>query len=449
MAFIEFPKGFVWGTATSAYQIEGAWQEDGKSENIWDHFSHKPGRVKNNDTGDVACDHYHRWEQDLNLMRDLGVSGYRFSLSWSRIVPDGTGKVNQKGLDFYSRLVDKLLSNGIQPNITLYHWDLPQVLQDKGGWVIRDSVQWFRDYAEVVLKQLGDRVPMWSTINEPWVVAFHGYYTGVMAPGRQDFSQAMQVTHHLLTAHAQAVQTFRTLACPGKIGLVFNVTHTIPASDQEKDIQAAKRKWDCVNGLFMEPLSCGTYPAELIEWIGDSAPKVEAGDLEIIKGSYDYWGINYYASEIASYHQNGGILKVNSAPISSSPMAKTAMGWGIYPDGFVALLNSVKEKYNNPEVYITENGTAMPDVIGADGQIHDRDRIIYLREHLLALKQAMDSGCRVKGYYLWSLLDNFEWAEGFEPRFGIVHVDFNTLMRTPKDSFRWYAEVIRANGLWE
>lgn len=449
MAFIEFPKDFTWGVATSAYQIEGAWQEDGKTANIWDTFSHKPGRVKNNHNGDVACDHYHRWQEDVQTLKNLGVNSYRFSLSWARILPQGTGKVNRRGMDFYNRLVDRLLESGIQPNITLYHWDLPQILQDQGGWLSPDSIRWFSEYAEVVFKQLGDRVPMWSTINEPWVVAFHGYHTGVMAPGRQDFSQAMQVTHHLLTAHAQAVLTFRSLACPGKIGLVFNVTHVEPASNQQQDILAAQRQWDYINGLFMQPLAMGSYPQALMDWIGDSAPLVAKGELAAIQGSYDYWGINYYLSETVSYHQNGGILKLASSPLSASPFGRTAMGWGIYPDGLAGILNAVKEKYDNPEVFITENGTAMPDRLLPDGSIHDRDRIIYLREHLLGLRKAVDAGANISGYYLWSLLDNFEWAEGFDPRFGIVRVDFKTQERTPKASYRWYQDVIRSNGLWE
>ena len=311
MALISFPKDFLWGTATSSYQIEGAWKEDGKSENIWDRYSHKPGNVLNNDTGDIACDHYHRWEEDLKLIRDLGANTYRFSLSWSRILPEGTGKVNQKGLDFYSRIVDRLLEYNIQPNISLYHWDLPQALQDRGGWAVRDSVQWFSDYAEIAFKQLGDRVPMWSTMNEPWVVAFLGNYHGVMAPGYQNFAQAMQVTHHLLVAHANAVQKFRMLGMAGKIGIVLNVSPHLPASEKEEDILATQRIDQSLNHIFMRPLFKGEYPAEFMNWIGDNAPKMEAGDLKIIQNSCDWLGFNYYSTNTVNYNQNGGLLKAS------------------------------------------------------------------------------------------------------------------------------------------
>jgi beta-glucosidase len=449
MGFVGFPENFLWGVATSSYQIEGAWQTDGKGESIWDRFSHTPGKVKHNHHGDVGCDHYHRWEEDVELLKDLGVNTYRFSISWPRILPDGTGRVNQKGLDFYAKLIDRLRKYNIQPNITLYHWDLPQALQARGGWAVRESVQWFTDYAEIVFKQLGDRVPLWATINEPWVAAVHGYGNGNMAPGYQDFKTSMQAAHHLLVAHANAVQVFRMLACPGKIGIVLNVSHTLPASDSTEDAQANRRYWDYLNGLYLDPIIKGNYPSGLMAWLGESAPQIEASDLTIAKGSADFIGLNYYATEQVAYCPTGGILKLMTNSYSSSPFHKTAMGWGIHPDGLLALLKVMKEEYGNPLVYITENGTAMQDKVLHDGQVIDRDRISYIREHLLMTAEAVRRGVNVHGYYYWSFLDNFEWAYGYEPRFGLVRIDYSSLQRFPRRSYYWYQDVIRANGVWE
>lgn len=449
MALIQFPKGFLWGTATSSFQIEGAWNEDGKGESIWDRYSHTPGQVLHNDNGDVACDHYHRWEEDLRLVRDLGANTYRFSISWPRILPEGTGQVNQKGLDFYSRLVDRLLEYNIQPNVTLYHWDLPQALDDRGGWLARDSVQWFSDYAEVVFKHLGDRVPMWATINEPWVIAFLGYAFGNMAPGYQDQTKGYQVAHHLLTAHANAVQKFKMLGCPGKIGIVLNNSHHLPASEREEDVQAARRMDDHLNHLFYKPLFDGEYPPALMDWLGRSAPQVEAGDLSLIKNSADFVGINYYSSNVICYNQDGGLLKTGRSPISSQMFGHTAIHWGIYPEGLTRFLLEVKDKYRNPEIYITENGAAVDDHADANGFVLDRGRIAYIRAHLLAVRDAIDLGANVKGYYIWSMMDNFEWASGYSPRFGIVRVDYPTQRRTPKASYHWFKEVASTNGLWE
>jgi beta-glucosidase len=449
MAFVAFPKDFLWGTATSSYQIEGGWQADGKGESIWDRFSHTPGMVLHDDNGDIACDHYHRWEEDLRLIKDLGANTYRFSLSWPRILPNGTGQVNQKGLDFYARIIDRLLEYGIQPNVTLYHWDLPQALEDRGGWVARESVQWFSDYAEVVFKHLGDRVPLWATLNEPWVTAFRGYSDAGLAPGYQDFSKGMQATHHLLTAHAHAVQIFHSLACQGRIGIVLNVAQFIPESDREEDVLASRRSDDSLNGIFFRPLVYGEYPEDFIRWIGKSAPVTEASDLALIKGSTDFLGINYYASNLVHYSHSGGLLRAVRDNIYSGLFGQTAMGWGIYPAGLTGFLREVKDKYNNPVIYITENGTAAPDQADENGFVLDRDRIMYIREHLLALRDAIDAGVNVKGYYVWSLMDNFEWAWGYQPRFGIVRVDYETLRRIPKQSYKWFRDVIQSNGLWE
>lgn len=449
MSFISFPKEFLWGTATSSYQIEGGADADGKGESIWDRYSRTPGMVLNNDTGDVACDHYHRWEEDLRLIRDLGATTYRLSLSWPRILPEGTGKVNQKGLDFYSRLIDRLLEYNITPNVTLYHWDLPQALEDRGGWVSRDSVQWFSDYAEVVFKHLGDRVPMWSTINEPWVVAWLGYGLGAMAPGFQDFSKGMQASHHLLTAHANAVQKFKMLGCPGKIGIVLNTAHHAPVSDKPEDVLAAERADDFINHIFMKPLYHGEYPQAFIDYIGRSAPVMEAGDLALIKNSADWLGINYYSSNKVEHSSGGGLLKNINSRYSVSLFGQTQVGWGIYPEGLTKLLLDIKNKYGSPIIYITENGMADNDQPDANGFVKDRGRIVYLREHLLAVNDAMQQGADVRGYYIWSFMDNFEWSSGYWPRFGIVRVDYDTQRRIPKQSYHWYSEIIQQNGLWE
>jgi beta-glucosidase len=449
MPFKKFPSHFLWGTATSSFQIEGAAKEDGKGESIWDRYSHTPGRVLNDDNGDVACDHYHLWEEDLRLVKQSGSNTYRFSLSWPRIMPEGTGRVNQKGLDFYSRIIDRLLEYGIQPNVTLNHWDLPQVLQDRGGWAVRDSVEWFGDYAEQVFKQLGDRVPFWSTHNEPWVIAMLGYYFGNMAPGMTELSKAIQSVHHLLVSHANAVQRFRMLACPGKIGIVLNVSHNTTNTSQPEDLAARKRAYDFLNGLFLRPLYHGEYPKELMQWLDPIAPVIEAGDMAVIKGSADFLGLNYYMTHSARYDPDGGVLKMMQDHVSNSYWGRTDMGWGVNPVGLYELLKDVQLNYGNPDVYITENGMAAKDLPDEQGFVVDRGRIMYLRDHLLAMHDAIETGANVKGYYAWSLLDNFEWAKGYTPRFGLVRVDFKSLKRIPKESFHWYSEVTKNNGLWE
>ena len=449
MSFLQFPKNFMWGTATAAFQIEGAFNEDGKGESVWDRFNHKPGRILNEDNADIACDHYHRWEEDLKLMKDLGVNTYRFSISWPRIMPSGTLPVNQKGLDFYDRIIDKLLKYDIQPNITLNHWDLPQALEDRGGWINRESVQWFTDYAEVIFKKFGDRVPYWVTHNEPWVVAFLGYAFGVMAPGYQDFSKGFIATHHLLTAHANAVQMFRYLACSGKIGIVLNVSPAMPASNDEKDLAASERKNEMLNDLYLQPLVHGKYPEGLMKWMEPFEMPIEASDMSIIKGSFDFVGLNYYFSTKVKFDQNGGMLKQSDKHTSSSLYGSTEMGWGVYPQGLKDIIMQVKEKYGNPLMFVTENGTAALDEPNADGFVKDYGRIMYVRDHLRAVHEAHAEGANVGGYYIWSFMDNFEWAQGYDKRFGIVRVDYDTLKRTPKKSYYWYQDVIKANGLWE
>ena len=443
-----FPKDFTWGAATAAYQIEGAWQEDGKGESIWDHFTHQPYRILNGDTGDVACDHYHHLSEDVALMKDLGIQSYRFSISWPRILPEGVGKVEPRGLAFYDRLVDELLEAGIKPNASLNHWDFPQALQTRGGWVNRDSANWFTDYARVVFEKLGDRVSMWATHNEPFVVAFLGFADGIFAPGIASLPQALQVSHHLLLAHGQSVSLYHELNLPGQIGIVLNLSTFIPKSPSREDVVAAKRNEDLVNGLFLDPIYKGSYPSDIFKWVGGMAPEIQDGDMAIIKQPIDYLGINYYFSNIVSFSP-GGEWKLTSEPNIDPGWGKTGKGWGICPSQMTALLLSIKENYGNPPMYITENGTALGADTVQNGTVDDPSRINFLRAHIQAAHKAISEGANLKGYYVWSLMDNFEWAEGYSMRFGLTHINYEdpNRKRTPKSSFYWYRDVIQQNAL--
>ncbi len=445
-----FPKGFLWGASTAAYQIEGAWNEDGKGENIWDRFSHTPYRVDHGDTGDVACDHYHHMPADVDLMRSLGLNTYRFSISWARVLPAGTGQVNQAGLDFYDRLVDQLLAAGIQPIATLNHWDLPQALQDQGGWPNRDCTDWFAEYANLMFQRLGDRVKMWATHNEPWVTAFIGYGSGRHAPGWADASLAYQVTHHLLLAHGKAVQAYRQGGFNGQIGIVLNLNHHFPASASEADQAACRRTYQNGPALYLQPLFHGAYPAELMEWLGPhTRPSIQTGDLQLISQPIDFLGVNYYFTTATQFKPDEGLLKLFDNHVSAPGWGRTEMGWGVYPAGLTAVLLDLKEHYGNPPMYITENGTALVDEPDESGFVADWGRVQYLRGHLLAAHDAIAAGANLRGYYVWSLMDNFEWAHGYRPRFGLVRVDYASQRRIPKQSARWYSEVIAANGLEE
>ncbi len=462
---LQFPNGFLWGAGTSAYQIEGAWNEGGKGESIWDRFVHRPGNVLNNDTGDFACDHYHRMPQDVALMKKLGLQSYRFSISWPRVLPEGRGPsiisgrgpstssgrgaVNPKGLDFYDRLVDSLLEVDIVPNVTLNHWDLPQALQDAGGWPNRDNADWFVEYARVVFDRLGDRVALWSTHNEPWVAAFLGYAMGVHAPGIRDYAQAYQAVHHLLLSHGKTVQLFRQGGYRGEIGIVLNLEHFQPAGDREADLAACERVSQEFANLFLDPLFKGHYPEMLFDWIGSHQPDVQAGDLGLINQPIDFLGINHYRTELVAYDPDGALLKAKTTPFSASGWGQTEMGWGIDPPGLPAELLNVKENYGNPKMYITENGCAFPDTPDNTGFVVDEKRIDYLRAHIQAAFEAIESGVNLQGYYAWSLMDNFELAMGYGPRFGLVRVDYKTGQRIPKQSARWYSEVIAQNGVDE
>jgi len=449
MATRKFPEGFLWGSATASYQIEGGWNEDGKGESIWDRYTHTPYKVLKGDTGDVACDHYHRMPDGVNLLKSLGMKSYRFSVSWPRVLPEGKGTVNPKGLAFYDRLVDKLLEAGIQPMVTLNHWDLPQVLQDAGGWPNRDCADWFAEYARVMFDKLGSRVPFWATHNEPWVVAFMGYSLGVLAPGLADTSSAFQAAHHLLLSHGKAVQIFRQGQYKGGIGIVLNASHKVPTSEKEEDRVAAQRAFDYEVGVFADPLFKGEYPPKLIEWLGPMAPKVQDGDLALIHTPLDFVGLNYYMGFDVAYDANGGLFKFNQVQKTLPMAGYTEVGWGIYPAGLKALLLTFKDRYGNPPLYITENGTAARDLPDDKGYVEDWERVNYIRAHLLAAHDAIQAGANLRGYYVWSLMDNFEWSQGFTPRFGIVRVDYVTQKRVPKLSAHWYREVISRNTVDE
>jgi beta-glucosidase len=429
----QFPPDFVWGVATSAFQIEGAAFEDGKGESIWDRFCRVPGAIADASNGDVACDHYHRLDADLDLIAGLGVDLYRFSVSWPRVQPLGEGAWNDKGLAFYDRLVDGLLARGLAPHLTLNHWDLPQALQDKGGWAARDTVHRFVDYALGVQRRLGDRLAAITTHNEPWVVAVLGNDEGTFAPGIKSRRTANQVAHHLLLSHGLALRALRAEGAAAKLGIVLNMAHTMPLTDSAAD--AAQARLDDARGRrwYADPLFKGEYPAEVIAELGDDAPVVEPGDMEIIATPMDYLGVNYYSRHLS---KAAGPLQPED-----KPCPKTDMGWEIYPDGLRELLLTLHRDYTLPPTYITENGGAFPDPL-ADGRVHDFDRTDYLATHINAVGEALAQGVPMAGYMVWSLMDNFEWASGYAKRFGIVHVDYDTLARTPKDSALWYRDLV-------
>jgi beta-glucosidase len=442
-----FPEGFLWGAATASYQIEGAWNEDGKGESIWDRYSHSPYRVLNNDNGDVACDHYHRMPEDVQMIKELGLQAYRFSIAWPRIQPDGRGPANAKGLDFYDRLVDRLLEADIVPNATLYHWELPQALQEQGGWALRETADLFADYAQIMFDKLGDRVAMWGTHNEPWVTAFLGHQFGTHAPGISSLPMALQVTHHVLLSHGKAVQVFRQGNYKGEIGIVLSIGHHIPASDRQEDIDACQRTYESGTGLYTRPIFQGHYPQELMEWYGSMAPRVEPSDMEIISTPIDYLGINYYLTDEVSYSQQGGVLKANGRFLSKPMWGQTEVNWGVYPDGLTEVLLDLKNNYGNPRMFIAENGCAALDVLDENDFVDDQERINFLRAHLKAAHKAIQQGANLQGYFVWSLMDNFEWEHGYTPRFGIVRVDYETQKRTPKASALWYRGVIQENAV--
>jgi beta-glucosidase len=436
----QFPTDFLWGAATAAYQIEGAAHEDGRSESIWDRFCATPGKVRNGDTGAIACDFYHRYPEDIALMRELGIDAFRFSIAWPRILPDGRGRVNQAGLDFYDRLVDELLANDIQPFPTLYHWDLPQVLEDAGGWPERATAEAFVEYVEVVASRLGDRISSWITHNEPWVAAWLGYALGVHAPGRTSTQDALSAAHHLLLSHGWATEVLRRESPGSEVGIALALTHTYPATDSEGDRAAAWWADGSFNRWYLDPLYGRGYPVDLVEHFAPEGPPVQDGDLEAIAAPTDFLGANYYFRQLVSEDPGGE----RPILVRDPDWSFTAMGWEVYPDGLHDLLTRLRDDYAPPGIYIFENGAAYDDLRGHDGDVVDPERQAFFDEHLAAVGRAIEDGVPVRGYFAWSLLDNFEWAEGYSKRFGIVYVDYPTLERVPKGSFYWYRDFIAA-----
>ncbi|MGH8889236.1 MAG: GH1 family beta-glucosidase [Acidothermaceae bacterium] len=459
-----FPANFVWGTATASYQIEGAVAEDGRTPSIWDTFSHTPGKVLGGDNGDVAADHYHRYVDDIALMVRLGVNSYRFSTSWSRVVPGGVGKLNPAGVDFYSRLIDEMLANGISPALTLYHWDLPQELQEAGGWTNRDTAYRFADYATALAGALGDRVSMWTTLNEPWCSAFLGHAAGVHAPGHTSGVEALTSVHHLLLGHGLAVQSLRSVLPAGtQLAITLNPVVARPATPSAADVLACSKIDGLQTRIWTEPLFNGRYPDDIREFTAEVTDwsYVQDGDLDVISAPIDVLGVNYYNPVVVAHFDGSGERSqadghgdgagetwpgCRDVQFLDLPGRHTAMGWPVDATGLTEILTRFAREYGKP-MLITENGAAYEDAVEPDGSVHDVERTQYVREHLAAVHDAIEAGADVRGYYLWSLLDNFEWAYGYSKRFGIVHVDFDTQQRTVKDSGLFYSSVVKSNTL--
>ena len=455
-----FPNDFLWGTATSSYQIEGAANLDGKGPSIWDAFASIPGKIKNNETGNLACDHYHRFEEDVQLMKNMGVNAYRFSISWSRILPTGKGAVNEKGIQFYSKLIDSLLRAGIEPWVTLYHWDLPLALQlENDGWLGSALPDHFANYAKICFDRFGDRVKSWITLNEPWVAAMLGYGQGVFAPGRTSNSEPYRAAHQLILAHAKAVTIYRKEYGHqnGKIGITNNGDWREPLTLNKKDSEAAERALEFFLAWFADPVYKGDYPQVMRDRLGSRLPQFTDQEKELIKGTSDFFGLNHYTTMYAAHHNgrlkessvygNGGISEDQDVTLLQDPnWPLTSMNWAVVPWGCRKLLRWINDRYDKPDIYITENGCSYPDVL-VDGKVDDTLRVAFYKGYLEACQQAIAEGIPLKGYFAWSFMDNFEWASGYEKRFGLHYVDFETLERTPKKSALWYKEVISKNSI--
>jgi beta-glucosidase len=435
-----FPAGFVWGAATAAYQIEGAANEDGRGESVWDRFSATPGKVRNGDSGAVACDFYHRYHDDIALMRELGIDAFRFSIAWPRVLPEGRGRVNQAGLDFYDRLVDELLGNGIAPFVTLFHWDTPQAIEDAGGWPVRATVDAFSEYVEAVSGRLGDRVGHWITHNEPWVVAWVGHGWGHHAPGRESDADALATAHHLLLSHGRAVEILRRNSPDSQVGITLNLDNPYAASSSPDDVAATRWVDGLHNRWFLDPLFRGSYPEDMAEAWAEIMPEVHDGDLEAISAPIDFLGVNNYTSPLVAADDSGG----HSQIVRRNNIDRTDMGWEVVPDGLQDLLLRLHREYEPPAIYVTENGAAYADVRDHDGSVRDPERQSYLEKYLAAAARATSQGVPLRGYFAWSLLDNFEWAWGYWKRFGLIYIDYATLERVPKGSFYWYRDFIAA-----
>jgi len=429
---------FIWGVATSSYQIEGAANEGGRGQSIWDTFCKVPGKVANFDNGDIACDHYHRFKEDLDLMKWMGVKAYRFSVAWPRVIPDGVGRVNEMGLDFYDRLIDSLLEREIAPWLTMYHWDLPEALQLRGGWNNREVVEWFGEYAEVLTSRFGDRVKNWMTLNEPLCSAWLGHLYGDMAPGIKDLQTALNVSHNLLMSHGLACQVIRSNVSEANVGIVINVTPAVPATDNQDDRNAAQLADGFDNRWFLDPVFGRTYPADVIDALGAS-PEIHSGDMKLIAQDLDFLGVNFYFRQTVAADQNSKPLPIRS--VNRENVKRTAMNWEVHPQAFEEILLRISKEYSPKAIYITENGSAWNDEV-INGEIIDDERIDYLARHLDAMRSAKNQGAPILGYFAWSFLDNFEWAYGYEKRFGLIYVDYKTQKRTPKKSAFFYRQLL-------
>lgn len=437
-----FPTHFRWGCSTASYQIEGGVHEGGRSESIWDRFSKTPGRVKHGHTGDVACDHYHLWPDDFEIAQNLGINAYRFSIAWPRIFDySKSPNANAKGLDFYDRLVDGMLAKGLEPWATLYHWDLPQYLQDKGGWANRATIDAFVNYTDAISRRLGDRISHWITHNEPWCTAFLGNMEGVHAPGLKDFKLAIQVSHHLLVSHGLAIPVIRRNSPNAKVGAALSLHPLSSASDTEEDQAATHRHDGLRNRWFLDPLYGRGYPQDVISLLGDLAPHIEPHDLKTIAEPTDFLGVNYYFPEIVAHAPGQGILQIKV--VEPENVERTGFNWQVAPDGLVRLISRVVKDYQPAHIFITENGSTYEDTVLQDGSVNDEQRKSYLQRHLAAVLEAIKMGLPIQGYFAWSLLDNFEWAEGYSKRFGLTHVDFQTQQRRLKASGEWYRNFLK------
>ena len=463
--FLRFPDGFLWGAATSAYQVEGAPLADGAGVSIWHRFTHTPGNMVNDENGDVACDHYRRYLDDVELMREIGLNGYHFSTAWSRVLPEGTGRVNEAGLDFYDRLVDALSEAGIAPVVVIYAWEMPAKLQDRGGWANRDSTEWFAELASILFERLGDRVIHWLTMCEPMSIAHHGHTVGELAPGLRDLYTGLRVAHHLLLGHGRAVEAFRASNAGGQIGIIHGIADIQPASGAPADVRAASRTDNHFNGLFLDPIMLGRYPSDLVEWWGGAFPEVPDGDLEVISTPMDFVGIDYYCRSVVADDPDGTGGRRRAEEIGAAgPLGErlarmlrvrviphggpvTGIGWPITPDGLGNCLRWLRDRYDNPPIIITEIGAAFPDEVAVDGSVEDRERIGYIRDHLVAAHGAIEDGVDLRGCFIWSLIDTFEFNLGYDARFGLIRVDYESQERTIKSSGRWWGNVAAANGL--
>ena len=446
-----FPDNFVWGVATSSYQIEGAYKSDGKGPSIWDTFTHLDGKIKNNHTGDIACDHYHKWKEDVALLKKLGVDAYRFSISWPRILPLGNGcNINEKGMSFYDRLVDELISANITPFVTLFHWDLPQHIQDLGGWTNRSTVDCFVNYVDQVTRRLGDRVKHWITHNEPWVVSMNGHLHGHHAPGGTNWCDALAASHHLLLSHGQSVSVIRRNSLNSQVGITLNLCPSYPASSSEHDMNASIQFDGEFNRWVLDPVYRASYPQEVIDThllknriVEVYLSFIQNNDLKWISEPIDFLGVNFYSRAII---RNGEVPEQENGPIEIRPGEVTDNGWEIYPEGLYDLMIRLQSDYKIDSIYITENGAAYSNDLNGSGEIKDWKRIEYIRNHLFICLKILKDNNSLKGYFLWTLMDNFEWADGYTQKFGLVHIEPETLERIPKDSFHWFRQVILENS---